>query len=206
MSVVVEVIVTSMPRGQGPVVPYSHEAGLQFYNAPNGVRTNRPIVYDVPVYAVLISGGRSYVAVRFGLKSNGTPPSPTRPCDTGLSDTRACVPGWLPHYSPHSFRGTSRRVRGNFFRAKDFSFTKAPIGRNIRLVAASVASKSSTEDGTRSWRRLKTSARAPAPKSRHRCASGYKSNERTTRSRHYGRRLSQKPGRILTPTEHEWSP
>ena len=199
---VVEVIVTTMPRGQGPVVPYSHEAGLQFYNAPNGVRTNRPIVYDVPVYAVLISGGRSYVAVRFGLKNTGTPPSPTRPCDTGLAGTRTCVPGWLPHYSLTAFVARLAGVRGNFFRAKGFSFTKAPIGRNIRLVAASGASKSSTEDGTRSWRRLKTSARAPAPKSRHGCVSRYKSNERTTRSQHYGRRLSQKAGRILMPTEH----
>ena len=120
MSVVVEVIVTSMPRGQGPVVPYSHEGGLQFYNTPTGVRTNRPVVYDAPVYAVLISGGRSYVAVRFGLKNNGAPPSPTRPCDTGLADTRVCIPGWLPHYSPHSFRGTSRRGAWQLLPGKGF--------------------------------------------------------------------------------------
>jgi len=51
MSAVVEVRVTSMPRGQGPVVPYSHAAGLQYYNTPSGVRTNRSVIYDVPVYA-----------------------------------------------------------------------------------------------------------------------------------------------------------
>lgn len=108
MSASVEVTVTGTQRGEGPVVPYSHAGGLQFYYTPQGVRTQRPVTYDVPVYEVVIKGGASYVAVRFGLRNDGSPPLPVRPCDTGLSETRACIPHWLPHYSPHSFRGRSR--------------------------------------------------------------------------------------------------
>jgi len=38
----VEVIVTDTVSGVAPVVPYSHEKGLQFYVTSTGVRTNRP--------------------------------------------------------------------------------------------------------------------------------------------------------------------
>jgi hypothetical protein len=43
-----------------------------------------------------------------------------RPCDTGLSEARICFPQWLPHYSPHSFRGGSRRGAWQLLHAKGF--------------------------------------------------------------------------------------
>jgi hypothetical protein len=59
MSVRVEVRVTGTQRGLGPVVPYSHAEGLQYHRTSQGVRTQRPVIYDVPVYAVVVGGGKS---------------------------------------------------------------------------------------------------------------------------------------------------
>ena len=106
MITAVEIVVTSVIKGFGPIVPYSHEAGLQFV-VIGGVRTNRPVVYDVPIYEVKITGGSSYLALRFGLRNTGATPK-TRGCDAGLSHARDCFPTWLPTYSPHSFRGGAR--------------------------------------------------------------------------------------------------
>lgn len=104
----VVVKVTATQRGKGPVVPYSHERGLQTYTTPAADGSPRVVIYQVPLYAVVVDGGKAYVAVRFGLRNNGTTPLPRRPCDSGLAAGRICVPNWLPHYSPHSFRGASR--------------------------------------------------------------------------------------------------
>lgn len=109
MTVQVEVTVTSFVRGTGPVVPYNSTEGLQVYLDPRGIRTSKPVVYDVPTYAVVIGGGRSYQAIRFGLRNDGRRPPPERPCDTGLGHERVCYPQWVPNYSPHSFQGGIRR-------------------------------------------------------------------------------------------------
>jgi hypothetical protein len=91
----VEIIVTGLVKGFGPIVPYSDDHGLQFVSV-GGVRTNRPVIYDVPIYAVTITGGSSYLAIRFGLRNNDSTPK-IRPCDSGLSHSRDCVPAWLPN-------------------------------------------------------------------------------------------------------------
>ena len=40
--------------------------------------------------------------------TKATSPTPqVRPCDWSYAN-RVCTPAWLPHYSPHSFRGSSR--------------------------------------------------------------------------------------------------
>lgn len=106
MIATVEVVVTSIVKGFGPIVPYSHDEGLQFV-VVGGVRTNRPVIYDVPIYEVTITGGSSYLALRFGVRNTGATPK-TRGCDAGLSHGRECVPSWRPHYSPHSFSGSAR--------------------------------------------------------------------------------------------------
>ena len=105
----VEVVVTSTRSGVAPVVPYSHDAGLQFYVTSTGVRTNRPVIYEIPTYEVEITDGDVYDAVRFGLRNRGEDlPPDRRSCDAGLSQTRVCYPRWVEGYSPHSFNGTSR--------------------------------------------------------------------------------------------------
>jgi len=105
----VEVIVTGTVSGVAPVVPYSHEGGLQFYVTSTGVRTNRPVIYEIPTYEVETKDGDVYDAVRFGLRNRNENPTPDRrPCDAGLSQARVSYPRWVEGYSPHSFNGTSR--------------------------------------------------------------------------------------------------
>nr|WP_294504889.1 hypothetical protein [uncultured Rhodopila sp.] len=102
----VEVTITGIVRGKTFVVPYSHHQGLQFV-VVGGVRTERPVIYEVPYYEVRVGRGGTYAAVRFGLQNNGSVPK-IRHCDAGLSHAHHCTPSWIPTYSPHSFRGGSR--------------------------------------------------------------------------------------------------
>jgi hypothetical protein len=103
----VNVTVTNRQIGTGPVVPYSHRAGLQVYSG--GYKSGQPVVYTVPTYELRIESGGTYAVVRFGLRNKHDKATPqVRPCDSGLHETRVCTPSWLPHYSPHSFRGSSR--------------------------------------------------------------------------------------------------
>jgi hypothetical protein len=103
----VNVTVTNRQIGTGPVVPYSHRAGLQVYSG--GYKSGLPVVYTVPTYELRIESGGTYAVVRFGLRKTHDKATPqVRPCDSGLHETRVCTPSWLPHYSPHSFRGSSR--------------------------------------------------------------------------------------------------
>ncbi len=102
----VKVVITGKRVGIAPVVPYSHAAGLQLV-VVNHVRTDEPVIYRVPSYEVRIHGGGVYAAVRFGLQNKGTVQK-VRMCDAGISHARTCTPHWIPHYSPHSFSGTSR--------------------------------------------------------------------------------------------------
>jgi hypothetical protein len=120
MSISVDVIVTGRKIGKGTVVPFSSQDGLQFYMA-GGVRTGRFVIYDVPTYEVRVQSGGTYTAIRFGLRNKGDNRTPgVRPCDAGLSETRICIPGWLPHYSPHSFRGGSRPGAWQLLQGKPF--------------------------------------------------------------------------------------
>jgi hypothetical protein len=102
----VKVTITGNQKGKTLVVPYSHNQGLQFVVA-GGIRTDRPVTYEVPYYEVRIERGGLYAAVRFGLQNNGTFPK-IRHCDAGLSHAQQCTPTWIPTYSPHSFRGGAR--------------------------------------------------------------------------------------------------
>lgn len=114
----VEVIVTNKQVGTGPVVPYSHRQGLQYYG---GGRSGRPVVYNVPVYELRVTSGGSYSVIRFGLHNRGDNATPrVRPCDSGLHEPRVCTPGWMPHYSPHSFRGGSRPGAWQLLSGKGF--------------------------------------------------------------------------------------
>jgi hypothetical protein len=81
----VQVFVTGTRTGFGPVVPYRHGTGLQYYVTATGFLTTRPVVYEVPTYEVRIKGGSSYDAVRFGLRYKDDTTPDTRPRDTGLS-------------------------------------------------------------------------------------------------------------------------
>ncbi len=105
----VRVVVTMKPLAMTPVVPYSHDRGLEFY-VQNGAATQKPVIYQVPSYEVRIDGGGKFSAVRFGLQNKGLMPPPTRlRCDAGLWAAHHCTPAWVPEYSPHSFAGASRR-------------------------------------------------------------------------------------------------
>jgi hypothetical protein len=103
----VQITVTNRQIGTGPVVPYSHRDGLQMYSG--GYKSGQPVVYNVPMYELRIESGGTYAVVRFGLRNKGDNATlQVRPCDSGLHEPRVCTPSWLPHYSPHSFRGSSR--------------------------------------------------------------------------------------------------
>src|SRR5579864_7273144 len=99
----VHVTITKKITGEALVCPYSEVQRLQFYTV-NGVKTDQPVLYKIPVYEVRIHGGSDYDAVRFGLQNHGVlPPPKIRHCDAGIGHQHVCTPGWNPTYSPHSF-------------------------------------------------------------------------------------------------------
>jgi hypothetical protein len=113
----VQITVTNRQVGTGPVVPYSHSKGLQFYRG----EALRPVVYSVPVYELRITSGASYAVVRFGLHNRGDDATPrVRACDAGLHEPRDCTPSWMPHYSPHSFHGGVRAGAWQLLPGKGF--------------------------------------------------------------------------------------
>jgi hypothetical protein len=115
----VTITVTSRQLGTGPVVPYSHRDRLQYFSA--GLNVGRPVVYLVPIYELRVESGFSYPVIRFALHNRGNNETPqTRPCDSGLHEARMCTPSWLPNYSPHSFRGSSRAGAWQLLPGKGF--------------------------------------------------------------------------------------
>jgi hypothetical protein len=114
----VRMTIGGKPKGSSYVAPYSHAGGLQFH-VVGGVRTEQPVVYEVPIYEVRIDGGGTYLAIRFGVQNTGATPE-TRRCDAGLSDARDCYPAWVAGYSPHSFRGGSRAGAWRLMPGKGF--------------------------------------------------------------------------------------
>jgi hypothetical protein len=136
----VHVVITGKLRGKTHVVPFSHGAGLQFY-VVNGIVTEQPVEYEVPIYEVRVAGGGVYTAVRFGLQNNGTmPPLRTRMCDAGLSRSHSCVPSWVAGYSPHSFEGGPRAGAWRLLPGKGFLIhegadtTKGQVGGSLGCI------------------------------------------------------------------------
>lgn len=123
----VHVTITNRITGRALVCPYSHSQHLQFYTV-DGVVTDQPVLYSIPVYEVRVDGGDSYDAVRFGLQNHGTlPPPKTRICDAGISHAHVCTPGWNPTYCPHSFDRVNRVGAWRLFPGKTFYIHEGPI-------------------------------------------------------------------------------
>lgn len=124
-------IITSKITGQALICPYSQTEHLQFYTI-NGVLTDQPVLYKVPVYEVRVDGGSNYDAVRFGLQNRGTlPPPSVRTCDAGISHAHVCTPTWNPTYCPHSFDRMNRIGAWRLFPGKTFYIHEGP-NRNLR--------------------------------------------------------------------------
>ena len=99
----VTVKVTGKVTGTSLIVPYSHANGLQYYPARHP-KAGQPVLYRINKYEMVVAGGGTYQAVRFGLQNTGDL-SRARVSDAGLSAARTLHPTWVPGYSPHSFRG-----------------------------------------------------------------------------------------------------
>jgi hypothetical protein len=77
---------------------------LSPYNDAEGLQAT--VVYEVPVYEVLVPSKEVFWAIRFGLvRNNVSPPPASRKCDAGLAKKQEARPSWVPTYSPHSFHG-----------------------------------------------------------------------------------------------------
>jgi hypothetical protein len=106
----VTVKITGKITGKSLIVPYSHDGGLQRY-PPGHAKEGQPVIYKIAKYQVLIVGGGTYDAVRFGLQNKGTLES-TRVSDAGLTSPRSVNPSWVTGYSPHTFAGSGGPYAG----------------------------------------------------------------------------------------------
>lgn len=121
----VEIIVTGKKAGVATVTPYEHEIGLQFARVRGALRDSL-VKYSVPAYEVTVSNEGPFRAIRFALRNNGSVPTERRPCDTGLSHERVCIPSWVPSYSPRSFRGNSVPGAWRLLPGKGFLIHEGP--------------------------------------------------------------------------------
>src|SRR5262245_8689995 len=114
----VHIIVKGKPTGMTEVVPYSREQGRQ-------VAGGDVVRYRVPSYEVWVNKVGPFRAIRFGLRNKGTLEA-TRGVDAGLAQARVCYPTWVPGYSPHSFRGTSRPGAWRLIPGQNFLIHEGP--------------------------------------------------------------------------------
>jgi hypothetical protein len=136
----VNITVTNRQIGTGPVVPTATETA--FKSTLQGNKSGRPVVYTVPIYELKIEAAGTYPVIRFGLHNRGDNAAPqVRPCDSGLHQTRVCAPSWLPNYSPHSFRDSSRVGAWQLLPGKGLLIHEGRTDPQGRWAAVSVVSR-----------------------------------------------------------------
>ena len=120
MARTVKVTVKAKQVGTWTTAPFSHESGLDM-----------GAIYEVPIYEIAIEPKYFFKAVRFGLVNRKQKPPPkSRQCDAGLTAPRTVNPTWVPHYSPHSFRGAARPGAWRILPGKQFLIHEGSADKN----------------------------------------------------------------------------